>query len=347
MDVLRTALDSDDVEGASPGSDQQVAMLRTLARQGNVFYQAVSAQLGPIARAKRIQVISSDDDIVPLEFVYDYGMPTKSARLAKHWLQALGTGRCDCKPTSGSRDTICPLGFWGLRYVLERQIASRSVAADDTLITGQLRVGQDTLPALDRVLFAATTKVDGEKRDELRLTRAALQRRLGNHAVEATSWRSWRRIIETHRPGVLLALPHAEEVDGVIALQIGRRSLREVGGLTVGDVVAPGAEVGPVVLLLGCSTAVADASWQSAAAAFRRRGASLVVGTLVEALGRQTAPLARHLADLLWGPRLGTGDTIGEMLTEVRRASVASGATLGMSLVAFGQAGWRVPRAEG
>ena len=38
-------------------------------------------------------------------------------------------------------------------------------------------------------------------------------------------------------------------------------------------------------------------------------------------------------------------ETIGELVQLLRRGAVAGGATLGMSLVAFGETGWRVPEA--
>jgi len=143
-----------------------------------------------------------------------------------------------------------------------------------------------------------------------------------------------------HQPGVLLSLPHTDKLEGLPALEIGKQSIREVAAMTSEYILAPGSDVGPLVILLGCSTAAEDIPWQSAVAAFRRRGASVVVGTLVETLGRQTGPMARHLTDRIWGAKKAKGGTIGDVFRDLRRRSVLSGATLGMSLVAFGQAGW-------
>ena len=81
--------------------------------------------------------------------------------------------------------------------------------------------------------------------------------------------------------------------------------------------------------------AAGELPWQSAVAAFRRRGASVVVGTLVETLGRQAAVMVELLSAELWsiGAR---PETVGELLRSVRRELVASGHTLGLSVVAFG-----------
>jgi len=347
IQTLRKALDVDDVEGARPGSEQQVELLRSLARHGHGFYQVLAPQSGTEI-GPRIQLISAEDDVVPIEFVYDFGFPSKTATLCSHWRKALDTGTCDCRPREGKVRTICPLGFWGLRYIIERTVASTNSGGSPADPAGQLWPGHETLPALDRVLFAATARVDKVNRGERRRTLGLLTERLGDRAVEATSWQSWYRAVSVHKPGVLLSLPHTDEVDGCLALQIGRGSVQEVEAITREYVVPPGSDDGgPVVLLLGCSTAATDIPWQSAVAAFRRRGAAVVVGTLVETLGRQTAPLARHFAEQMWGPARVHGETIGEVLQALRRHSVASGATLGMSLVAFGQSGWLVPAAEG
>jgi hypothetical protein len=345
IETLRSAVDVDLVEGATPGSQQQTELLRQLARQGHVFYQALAPELHGVTLGPRIQLISADDDVVPLEFVYDFGLPSEDAKLCKHWLTALATGVCSCRPREGERvGVVCPLGFWGLRYVVERQIASATAASlPGDPSPGQLRPGHETLPALDRVLFAATSRVDGAKEDERKETRKTLDEALHDRLVEVTSWSAWRLAVRRHKPGLLLALPHTMEVGGLVALQIGTRSVREVAALTREYVMPRGSAVGPVVMLLGCSTAQERISWQSAAAAMRRRGASVVIGTLVGVLGRQTAPMARHIAQLMWGPERLTGKTIGEVLQAVRRRSVASGATLGMSLVATGQTGWLVP----
>ena len=345
--TLRVAVDADRATGAVPGSEQQTELLRDLARLGYTLYDQLADQIRGVTVGPRIQLVSLGDDVVPLEFVYDYGLPTESARLAAHWQEALATGHCDCRPRRGRTRLICPLGFWALRYVLEHQLAGSGDEDESIALPGQLRRGHETLPRLDKVLFAATSKIDATSRGEREKTVKLLQDRLHHGVVEATSWSGWHDVMRTHKPGLVLSLPHTDRVGDLVALQIGRTSIREVAALTGDYVVPPGAPVGPVVFLLGCSTASEDIPWQSSVAAFRRGGASLVVGTLVETLGRQTAPMARLLTEQLWGTQPARGATIGETLRDTRRRLVADGATLGLSLVVFGQSGWRVPKRRG
>lgn len=337
--LLRQAVAADAEDGAEPGSEQQVALMRALARRGNLLYQHLSPKLGKLVVKDSIQITTRDDDAAPLEFVYDYGYPSEKAKLCVNWQAALRSGRCTCRRRGGTVRRICPLGFWGLRFIVERLTASNG----DADLRGQLGPHRTVLPDLRRVLFAASANVDKRSPGERERTMQLLQQRLGAGAADANSWSSWEQAIKNHRPGLLLTLPHNDRAeDNLPVLEIGKRSRLEVGGLGRRHVLARDAPVGPVVMLLGCTTAQDEVAWQSAAAAFRRCGATVVVGTLAETLGRQSAPMARMLADSLWGPHAVVGATMGEVMRQVRRRLVADGATLGMSLVAFGHTGWLV-----
>jgi hypothetical protein len=241
-------------------------------------------------------------------------------------------------PRDGKVGVVCPLGFWGVRLVVERNVLGSGEDAT-TPAAGHAGPGR-VLRDLDRVLFAASDNVRAGDRDH---TVAALTALLGDRCVAVTSWHDWVAAIGTHRPGLLITMPHnATEDDGLHSLQIGAADGLEIGAVTEEYVYAPGADVGPVVMLLGCDTARDDVPWQRAVAAFRRRGATVVVGTLVQTLGRQTAPMAELVADAIWGPQPVAEATIGEVIRAVRRRLIARGWTLGMSLVVYGDADWRV-----
>lgn len=361
--ALRMALDADSLSSTAAGRKRaaaaQVRLLRTLAKLGNLLYQDLPTGIQALGEQDAIQLICGSDDIVPFEIVYDYGFPTTTARLCGQWKQALSTGACTCVRVDGAVATICPLGFWGLRLVIERQVADSS-ATGSTVPMGAPSPGRNTLLPMTRVLFAASQKVDAApdaggdpKASAIADTVAVLTQRLGRaNVTHVKTWTTWRSTVERKRPGLILSLPHNDrDDDDLPRLEIGRGKLLSVGALDRSYVLgaAPTADqVGPVVFLLGCNTANEALPWYTAAAAFRRRGASVVVGTLCEALGRQTAPMTRMLADLLWGAP-GTdpirAETLGDIMLLLRRRLVAEGMTLGMSLVAFGHAGWMLSAA--
>jgi hypothetical protein len=344
--LLRQALDADDVDGTAPGSDQQVELMRNLARQGNSLFQQLDTSVKEMAGKRIIQVITAENDVVPLELIYDYGIPMTNAKLCATWQTALHDGRCTCKPKVGRIKTFCPLGFWGLRLIIERQLAAVAGKSGKADPVGQPRAGVDRLPSIDNVLFAASSEVDMVNQNERADTLQLLRDHLGSGVVEATSWSSWKASVASRGPGLLLTLPHTDDAAGLPTLKIGNRSSLEIAGITPKHVLAADATVGPIVFLLGCNTANADIPWQSSAAQFRRQGAAVVIGTLAETLGRQTGPMARLLADLLWGTDAVRAPTLGEIMLTVRRRLVDSGSTLGMSLVAFGHASWLLTRAE-
>lgn len=345
-DVMLEALESDDGGDPDPGGPDQVQLLVRLARQGNRLHQALEHDLRPVAEADHVQVIAPEDEYVPLELVYDHGYPARGARLCSTWRQALETGSCRCRPRQGEVRTVCPLGFWGLRKTFERQSSTgRSLPPGSFSLFGQ-RTTSGELRPMSHVLFAASRRVRAVDPRAVSDVEAALSSVPGLTVHAVTSWRAWCRTVHTYAPGLLLALPHNEAQQDGQELQIGRLSRLPLGAVTprhVGDADPP---PGPVVLLFGCGTGVADIPWQSAAAAFRRAGASVVIGCTVPVLGRQVSRLSQLLVAEL--ERTGDqGATLGETMLGVRRRLLLEGHSVALALVAFGDADWRLPALAG
>jgi hypothetical protein len=228
VDLLRNAVEDDALDGPEPGSPQQEELLRGLARQGNTFHQRLRPDLGKTAIRSTIQLTTLEDSVIPLEFVYDFGYPTANARLSRHWREALASGRCRCRPRDGTTRVICPLGFWGVRLTIERQLASGGGRSMEASIFGQPRPGHDTLAALNRVLFAASARVDGVNKGERKRTTDLLRQRLGDGCKVATSWREWKR---GRRPSPrLAAVPAAQRPSRGWTTRARDRPAKQAGG---------------------------------------------------------------------------------------------------------------------
>ncbi len=134
-DRIRTALRklADDAASFTAGltADASVALLRQLAFQGRDLYDLVGKPLEdarPGAPLDRIQVVVTDTEaFIPVEFIYDLPAPTLDAGLCANARKALRDGRCD--PANhpdgdlpGTSSVVCPIGFWALRKVVERQV---------------------------------------------------------------------------------------------------------------------------------------------------------------------------------------------------------------------------------
>lgn len=329
-------LNADDVEVC--------AMLRDMARHGSAIYNLLLAQ-GFRDPGSRLQLLNLDPtDYTPLEFVYDRGYPADEARLCEGWQTALEDEDCpvcSCAVVAPEdedwRPTICPLGFWSLRKIIERR------DPDEAQNLSEPNVQRRALRPLDSVVFATSDKVPQAEREA---TAAALQGSFSN-AVMVDNWPQWKAAMNQHPP-LLLAMPHHDVAASLDFLQIGAETLPpRLGRLSLGQLnaqyVNPGErEPGPIVLLLGCLTgAESDSGYVQLARQFQSLHAAIVVGTLAQVLGRHAAPLARELVAELVASDMPDAD-FGTLMRRVRRRMLARGYLMALCLVALGDAEWRL-----
>ncbi|MFJ9950001.1 hypothetical protein [Kitasatospora sp. NPDC091207] len=344
-----TGVLAQDADPRQPGDRAPDELLRGLAQQGStLFDQLVTLGLGALKDITYLQVVSAEAaELWPAEFVYDYGYPRDGARLCANWRQALDTGTCTCARADGSaglgRRTVCPLGFWGIRLEIERRVQRDRLAG--TVVEPDAADQGRALRPVDSVLFAVSHNVRAA--DRTAATRA-LRTSFGVDGLHtATSWRAWRNVVRTQGPPLLLALPHNGRDEGnTVVLEIGNRlKPSRLPSVLIGrqDILSDLHEggTGPIVMLLGCTMAEADVSWQNVAAKFLQESAPVVVGTLVPTLGRQAAVMAGIAAAML-ADRANDGKSVGELVRDIRRRLLALGFTLAMSIVAFGDARWVV-----
>ncbi|MBN8441531.1 MAG: hypothetical protein J0M28_07495 [Thauera sp.] len=332
------------------GDDAEVrGLLRDMARHGSAIYNLLRAQ-GFRDPGPRLQLLNLDpSDYTPLEFVYDRGYPADDARLCEGW-QAAAEGE-DCPVCSRAvvapededwRPTVCPLGFWSLRKIIERRDPEQgqNLSAPST--------HRRALRPLDSVVFASSEKVPQAEREA---TAAALQGRFAN-AVMAENWPQWKAAMVQHPP-LLLAMPHHDVDANLDFLQIGAETLPpRLGRLSLGQLSAQYVnpderDPGPIVLLLGCLTgAETDSGYVQLARQFQSLHAAIVVGTLAQVLGRHAAPLARELVAELVATEMPDTD-FGSLMRRVRRRMLARGYLMALCLVALGDAEWHLaPRAS-
>lgn len=328
-------------------TDERVTdFFRGLAMHGYTLFQNLRRQ-GFTDPGDRIQVINLDEErAVPLEFIYDRGLPKRNAPLCAGWQAALmGDGTrcaaCDAAaPATGSwSETICPLGFWAMRKVIERFDAQRLV--DLSLPAPQRR----SLRPLDAALCASTHFVPEPERD---LLRAALTERIPAPVV-VDDWNQWEHEVAQHNPPLLILLAHHDLDAGLDYLEIGDEALDEERRWRfrpqLNETLINPAPIdpGPIVLLLGCETSrqVAETGYGGLAAQFKDFHASLVLGTMAKILGRHAAPLAAELVAALASVDMPDAD-FGTILRRIRRRLLAHGVLMAFALVAIGDAEWRL-----
>ena len=375
-------LTDDPTAFAGLNSDASLKLLSALARQGRDLYEMLGSKLEDALRGRdlsRIQVVLTDpSDFIPVEFVYDFPTPSQDAGLCPNWQKALDEGTCDPKyhPDAVRPEqvtVVCPLGFWGLRKVIERQVIDPGEVAlvygKDFAIRAEPTLERPSLDDFNGALFAWSDRVNATVEDQSDTVLRALNAVTGNRAVTARTWEEWVEAISEREPSLLVLLSHTVTDRGSAKLEIGpdgtgsRCERIEV----VQEFVKKKPTDAPVVLLLGCDTAVAKNDSQTFVARFRDEGAALVVGTIAPVLGEHAAPVASTLVqtlralmsqdaraggggDVTAGPGNGPGHgarTFGDAMVTVRRKLLASGELTALCVTAFGDASWRLGAQHG
>ena len=330
-------------------------IFRNFARHGAVLYNQLTQQHFKDP-GERIQLLNyTPKEYVPLEYVYDRGFPTESAKLCEGWLEALMSDAKECpvckyKPVLESErdnvDTICPLGFWSLQKIIERI---------DPAITEESKNGfscpstqRPALHAIDSVLFAGSDNVSAQ---DLEKTWDTLEENF-EHSIWAKSWTQWKETLQEEQASLLLMIPHHGVKSHLDYLEIGDEDLpasqRELsrGQFSKFYTNPKSVKPGPIVVLLGCKTvAQTETGYVNIARRFQQLETSIVVGTLANILGRHAAPVAQELVKQLASVDDESAD-FGTIMRRVRRRMLAKGYLMALCLVALGDAQWKLAPKE-
>jgi hypothetical protein len=159
---------------------------------------------------------------------------------------------------------------------------------------------------------------------------------------QAKSWDEWETLVQNEEPSLLVLLPHVD-TDHRMAmpgLEI-NGEIRAISLIRPTHVRKDGSDEQPIVLLLGCSTNLADIALQNAVERFRICHAGVVLGTISTILGRHAASFAIELLKAL-KDESGKGTKFGDVLLGVKRRRVAAGDPFALSLAAYGDSEIRV-----
>lgn len=321
---------------------ETVELLRELAAVGRMLYEALEMQgVQPEHQTGPLQVIAAKMTAhLPLEFCYTREPPMpKDTRLCPRAREGLQLGRCPggCHAPGEENTVICPLAFWGVQRVIEWHCFD---AADQSGM-GRMdfalqaveapRAGQ--LPRLSSLLLGASGRVENI---------AECHTRLGNFIKpaphRANSWQEWRDAVQQWAPPLLVLMVHVDSNALPRRLEMNNDTVEHLRREFVCSTQQGGA---PVVLLLGCGTALANVSWQRYPMQLRHHGAAIVVSSLAELLGSQATQLAEWLVAALTEAQSAKDKRyFGEIMLQVKRTALLQGKPIGLALVAYGDADW-------
>lgn len=329
-------------------------LLRYLALQGAGLYlgivedHLVGAPLANAKRLQRIQVIAAKPEArLPVEFIYDRTPPDDHAPVCESARQALEDGSCldTCPYAAKQNAVVCPLGFWGLKWIIEwhRYDSKRAgeLAGAEFAMQSEPAPGRNRLELLKSALLAASSRVDAVVPGGVDRLEEDLKAATGNAVKRVGTWEAWVEEIQRSSPTLLALLVHTlKDQNDQPCLEIGEG--KQLASVRLGFVCPENAPSPPLVLLLGCETGAPEIAFQGFVAQFRRRRAAIVVSTTARILGRHAIPLAQEFVRILKALPA-TGDaTFGDAMLGVRRKFLADGRPMVLCLTAYGDADWRL-----
>lgn len=339
------------VDDYSQGLDQgkNPELLVKLARKGVALYSVLKEQLTALLTERdhggdsgmtHLQMVSTHPDaVIPLEFIYEFEPPERTATVCPNHRDALQAGRCpkNCPRSLAPNQHICPMGFWGLNKVIERHLYDpRKTSSDGASfnILAEPVAGRDQLPLRSGALLAYSQEVEPTE-----IT--TLIEKLRPNVVIAKDWDDWKQAIQDKHPALLIAFPHNQVDDSDIFLEIGGKELDTLG--LNSDYVRAAETAAPLVFLLGCDTAsTAISGLSNPIRYFRQAGAAVIVSTIATVFGVHAVQVGDAIISRLLQAGGTESLTIGDAIREAKCAALRESLPMALCVMAFGDADWRL-----
>jgi len=311
--------------------------LTRLAVRGRILHDTLLETMEgfPGDDARWVQVSGFGSADLPLELVYTHRKPMSDDEVPV-CPTALG-GATDCAascPDRARNDVVCPYGFWATSKVIERR---RHVGTRVKNQAGSER----TVALLNAAAAGVAVKADEVDKGASRRILDAVKAAVADGRFLPVS--TWAEVGDAAKapPTIIVLITHTVPGEGDLDtdLQLGTDLIR-AHKVADDSFLNPGQlEPGPVVIAIGCDTADIDTSFGNYVRNLHRGGAELVVSAISPVPGQQVADfVVRFFAALpayLATPGI---HRFGEVLTAVRRQTVATGDVLGLALTASGDA---------
>jgi hypothetical protein len=322
-----------------------VKLMIALANHGAAILSEIENQIAiaPYQSAVRIQVVEAVvGAYLPVEFLYSGEAPLDGAKLCPNAVAALLDGdpevHHECAHANDP-NYVCPAAFWGFSKCIERQSFGKTIAH----VFSVPQTGTNTFAPFQTALVAGSNRVDPNDMSGSNGLVTELNK-VADILRCATSWEDWQKQVQIMpSPTLLVLLPHSANsptLPGMTALEI-EGSWLESSRLTESYVHPEGSSgPGPLVLLLGCSTALPEIAFLSFVRKFQRSGASIVLGTLATIHGKQATQFAARLIREM--KKQGNGLPFDQALLKVKQQMLAEGEPLVMSLAAYGHSSWLI-----
>lgn len=319
--------------------------LVNLARQGQSLWDSICDSFpAELINASRIQVVEARcGNLFPAELMYTWPAPFEDAKLCSYYKDCLKGKMGEKKncPTEvkKKKEVVCPLAFWGCSVAIERHSMGHNVNNGTAYEIGPVSSGnKNDTRSLSSTLLALSQKVNAGTlvpRPSKQLEKGLNELTVDCHRIKNLD--DWERVIKDYDPGILVLMVHSifDRAD-LPAIQIEKST-------TISSVdiekyhMSNNSSVGPLVLLIGCSTAISEISFQSFVPRFIRKGASTVISTIAPIRGRYAAPSTAKLVEKIESELKEKGiATISDTFLKVKQILLAENQPIGLCLISNG-----------
>lgn len=324
-------------------STENSLLFRNLALRGNSLFvnhlKKENSFDGPV------QIVSKRTGFIPLDFLYELPPPAEDATLCERAEAALRQGSCvNCFDKSTSpAPFICPFGFWSLSRVIERHSCEYekrkgAISGDYQVLSASDFRNAKPLEILKETVHASTLRIDHAHAGIRNQVSNAIKKN-SQQFREAHEWGSWKDFFsKPKKPDSLILLVHVENDEhDQVRLEIGDGSMllqNYLDRTQIGD--SP-----PFIIIIGCEVTDTSAYGFDISNQLMNHGAAIVLSNFTRILGRQAGPIVIRLVELLKENK-GQVITFGEVLLKLRQHLLAEGFIVSLTLMAHGDADWKI-----
>lgn len=323
---------------------ENVKLLLRMALDGNTLFVNYLHQLN-ISKGP-IQIISKRNEFIPLDFVYSFAAPDANSVLCPNAIQALEEGAC--KGCDGTQKNpakyICPFGFWGFRYVIERQTVEPTTSnspGDYTIFSGP-NATKSSLPILQNTIYAMTDRVADSNpiitdqiNDAFKL--------FAKKSIHVNNWEDWQSKITTASPDSLVLIVHIEEDDitEMNKIEIGNGAFLGQNQFDETRIKKETSSPPPFVIIFGCKAADVEHYSFGLSNQLMAIGAAVVVSNFTKIRGRHAAPILIKLLEFLHN-HTHQEINLGEIILKLRQHFLSKGIMVSLALTTHGDADWKL-----
>lgn len=313
-----------------------VATYFELASLGKTLFDGIkSLTPGWPEKLDRIQLTTQADVYFPLEYLFDGEMPDdESAGLCPERTSCLKSGiavwPCAIRQTG---QHLCPMNFIGVSAFIERQTWTPAMPAYPWLKLPSSLEDRKKIGDLKNVVFGASDIADEFPDSDIAPGVAPVRvkqiaQAFGGPVI--STWPDWVAAIKS-APSLLVLIPH---------IQDGKLFIGDQKGLYFGSIKTLHIGDGkPVVIAMGCTSALGPLAFTGLPAILKNKGAISVIGALTEILGRYANVVTLKLAqELQSAAAAATPTSIGEIVSRTRRQLLSYDLAIGLVVIAFGDA---------